>query len=230
MEEIKRKIEEIEVQIISVTGERLDSWNHWAQDRVKREAVEDLLLERCNLLNSMFVPSTENMDRFRRVNDHLYTMTQKLHRRIAKLNNQRTTLAEGKDFDDDEEIEGWLRVVFDDEKSVLRFGDDRYYGSDFALMVKVLTALYDEQGLSDVEYVYVGMEQLDDGTSWMDAPFWNWPEFNDIIICHAVHDLTNHKAFSIPDLLRLNDFWCEAMIRFQSITQQDGTRWNKYAQ
>lgn len=230
MEETRSKIKEIETRIASITGSSLDPWNHWVKDKSNCETVEELLLDRCKLLNSMFIPSSENMSRFKRVNDHLYTMTQKLHSRIAGINAQSDTIADEHVFDDDEVVEGWLRVVFDDESSVLRLDDDSYYGSNFPLMIKLLIALYDEKCLSEVEYVCNGMTALDDGTSWMDAPFWNWPEFNDIIICHAVHDLTNHKAFSIPDLLRLNDFWCEAQIKFQSITRQDGTRCRQYAQ
>lgn len=230
MEKIREQIKEIESRIVSITGDSLDPWNHWVEDRINIETVEDLLLDRCNLLNSMFVPSPENMRQFKQVNDHLYTMTQKLHSRIAVINAQSDTIADEHEFDDDEVVEGWLRVVFDDENSVLRLADDDYYASNFPLMIKVLISLYDEKGLSEVEYAANDIVGLDDGTSWIDTPFWNWQEFNDIIICHAVHDLTNHKAFSVPDLLRLNDFWCEAQIRFQSITQQDGTRWNKYAQ
>ena len=157
-------------------------------------------------------------------------MAHKMYSRIADINATSYYLADEHDFDDDEVVEGWLRVVFDDDSSVLKLDDDDYYGSNFALMIKVLTEFCKGMGHEDVEYSDNGINYYDDGTSWMDAPFWNWHEFNDIIICHAVHDLTNHKSFSIPDLLRLNDFWCEVQVKFQSITQQDGSRWNKYAQ
>lgn len=230
MNEIRKEIMDIESKIIAITGDNLNQRNHWAEDRTKREAVDDMLMRRCYLLNSMFVPTPENMKRFNRVNNHLYTMTQKLHSRIAAINAQVDSITDEQLFDDDEEIKGWLRVVFDDESSVLKLDGDDYYGSNFTLMIKILAELYEEMGLQDVEYTNDGINSLDDGTSWMDAPFWNWHEFNDIIICHAVHDLTNNKSFSIPDLLRLNDFWCEVQVKFQSITQQDGTRWNKYAQ
>lgn len=230
MYEIRKEIMDIESKIIAITGDNLNHRNPWADDRTRLETVENLLMRRCYLLNSMFVPTPENMIRFNRVNNHLYTMTQKLHSRIAAVNAQVDSILDEHLFDDDEEIEVWLRVIFDDESSVLKLEDDDYYGSNFTLMIKILTELYESTGLQDVEYSDDGISSLDDGTSWMDAQFWKWHEFNDIIICHAVHDLTNHKSFSLPDLLRLNDFWCEVQIKFQSITQQDGTRWNKYAQ
>lgn len=168
------------------------------------------------------------MERFLRVNNHLYTMTNSLEKRIAGINAQADYIAD--EWDDDEEVEGWLRVVYDDGTSVLSLDDDAVYGSDFPLMIKVLTELYEAQGLSDVEYLCRGMSSPDNDMDWHDIPFLDKSEFDNVIISHAVFNLTNQKSYSIPDLIRLNDFWCEAMIRFQSITQQDGTRWNKYAQ
>ena len=50
-------------------------------------------------------------------------------------------------------------------------------------------------------------------------------EIDDIVICHAVHQLTDHQLYSIPDLLRLNDFWAEVNLTIQSITDQKGNRW-----
>lgn len=230
MNKTRKEIMDIESKIIAITGDNLNRQNYWAEDRAKRETVDGLLKKRRNLLNSMFVPTPENMTRFNRVNNHLYTMTQKLYRRIAEINATTYYVADEHEFDDDEVVEGWLRVVFDDDSSVLKLDDDEYYGSKFSLMVKSLTELYKKMGHEDVEYSDNGINYFDKGTTWMDAPFGNWHEFNDIIVCHAVHHLTNHKSFSLPDLLRLNNFWCEVQIKFRNITQQDGTRWIKYAQ
>lgn len=66
---------------------------------------------------------------------------------------------------------------------------------------------------------------FDDGVSWNEPPFYGHPEFDDIIICHAMHNLSGHMLYSIPDILRLNDFWAEVHLTFQSITTQDGTRY-----
>ena len=45
-------------------------------------------------------------------------------------------------------------------------------------------------------------------------------ELEDICICHAVHDICTHKPYSIPDLLRMNDFWVEAEVTFQHFASQ----------
>lgn len=66
---------------------------------------------------------------------------------------------------------------------------------------------------------------LDDGQSWNEYPFRDKKEFDEFIICHAVHKLTNEQLYSIPDLFRLKDFWAEIYLTVQSITAQDGTRY-----
>ena len=51
-------------------------------------------------------------------------------------------------------------------------------------------------------------------------------ELEHIVVCHAVHDICTHKPYSIPDLLRLNDFWVEAHLVCQHIIDQNGKRYN----
>lgn len=88
-------------------------------------------------------------------------MTNSLEKRIAGINTQADYIADELAFDDDEEVEGWLRVVYDDGTSVLSFDDDAVYGSDFPLMIKVLTELYKSQGKSNVEYICRGISSPD---------------------------------------------------------------------
>lgn len=184
-------------------------------------------MTRCSLLNRMFIPDQKNLERFCKVNDFLLHKTQEMHRRVGDLVKKVHILSD-KEFDDDCEVEGNLQFVFNGEESILSLDDDECYGSRFDLMNKALYELYQGKGLSEIERSTDGINNLDDGQSWMEWPFWKWEkEFKDIVICHVVHDLTSHKLYSIPDLLRLNDFWVEAKIIFQSITTQDGTRWKQ---
>lgn len=223
----KIEVEIIEKCIIDITGDDINDFTYWERSLIKRTRVEELLMQRCNLLNKIFQPTPKNLERFRKVNDYLLNRTQELHRRVGDLLKKATLLSD-KDFDDDCEVEGWLQFVFNGEESVLRLDDDDYYGSRFDLMNKALYELYQGKGLPEIERSSNGVNNLDDGQSWMEGTFWKWEnEFKDIVICHAVHDLTDHKLYSIPDLLRLNDFWIEAKILFQSITTQDGTRWKQ---
>ena len=223
MKELKCEIREIEAEILSITGADYEEYNKWAVNTGQRNCVKSLLKQRCDLLNSMFSLTAENLARFQSVNNHLLNITRHVHNRLGEINAV-VYYMESPD-DDDEEIESWVKFVFNDEDSVLKLEDDEYYGSNFTLMIKVLAELYQSKGQENIIYTRDGIDRLDDGKSWLDAPFFQWEAaFKDIVICYAVHDLTNHKAYSIPDLLRLNDFWTESRITFQSITRQDGTR------
>ena len=221
-----KSLTNIESAIIGLVGDDIDSYNLHRLSPQEIETVEELLADRKQILNEEFRPTEENMARFRAVNQRLYELTLSLHSRVKKMESKSSVINDCPDFDDDCEIEGWLHYIFDGPDSVLSLYDDNYYGSRFTLMIKTLYELYEEKGQQDIESVHPGSTPLDDGVSWNEPPYWDKPDFQDIIICHAVHDLTNHKAYSIPDLLRLNDFWCEVQVKIQSITDQKGKRWN----
>lgn len=57
----------------------------------------------------------------------------------------------------------------------------------------------------------------DDGVTWAEGHL-RRAELEHIVVCHAVHDICTHKPYSIPDLLRLNDFWWKP-IWYASISQ-----------
>jgi len=220
-----KSLADIESAIIALVGEDIDSYNLHLLSSEEIETIEDLLADRKHILNEMFQPTDKNMARFRAINQRLYELTENLHCRFKIIESKSAIFSDCPDFDDDYEIEGWLRHVFNGTESLLVLPDDEYYGSRFIIMIKTLYELYEEKGLHNIESVYHESTSLDDGISWNEPPYRGKPEFDDIVICHAVHDLTNHKAYSIPDLLRLNDFWCEVQIKIQSITDQKGNRW-----
>lgn len=131
----------------------------------------------------------------------------------------RSTLTDP-DFDDDCEIEGSLRYCYNGDESVLRLSDDIHYGSDFRRIIEIISDLNE----LDIESITPHSLPLDDGKSWNEYPFAGRSEFDGITVCHAMHMLACHLGFSLPDIIRLNDFWAEVRVTFQSITEQDGTR------
>lgn len=222
MNEFKSKIQEIEDKVLAITGDDYEAYNGWADNAQQRNHVEALLKSRCEQLNRMFCPTAENIERFQIVNNNLRSLTLLACKRLAEINAVEYYTASPDD--DNEEVEGWVRFVFNDENSVLKLEDDDYYGSNFTLMIKALAELYQLKGQERIMYTRDGINRLDDGQSWLEVPFDKWEAaFKDTVICYAIHDLTSHKAYSIPDLLRLNDFWTEVRITFQSITRQDGS-------
>ena len=221
----KEKLIHIEQEIIKITGDDINVYSKWEKDKYKRNRVGGLLCDRQRILNEMFIPSEDNFKLFIEVNDRLNKLTQNLFSRVKSLISKRSILFDCPDFDDDYEIEGTLCYVFNDEDSVLALPDDSVYGSNFPLMIKNVYEYSKETWLENIESIHEYSEPLDDGLTWNNYPFYGRKEFEGIIICHAIHHLTNHQAFSIPDLLRLNDFWAEVNLKIQSITDQKGERY-----
>lgn len=223
MNDLISRIQEIEAKVLAITGDDYEAYNGWADNAQQRNHVEALLKSRCELLKRMFCPTAENIARFQILNNHLRDLTLLACKRVAEINSVEYYMASLDD--DNEEVEGWVRFVLNDENSVLKLQDDDYYGSNFTLMIKALAELYQLKGQERIIYTRDGINRLDDGQSWIETPFNKWDAaFKDTVICYAVHDLTSHKAYSVPDLLRLNNFCTETSITFQSITRQDGSR------
>lgn len=214
---------DIERQIKEIAGVSSEDSDMWCRDQPKFDDVRDLLTRRWNLLNLMFMPSDMNMKRFEELNFCLETLCRQLRERMLKL-KQSLPLVKDSDFDDDYELEGELRFCYNDENSVLKLDDD-HYCSDFCRMIDIIHTCNYGTYWECIERISPDSPILNDGVSWNEPPFYGRPEFDDIIICHAMHNLSDHMLYSIPDVLRLNDFWAEVHLTFQSITTQDGSRY-----
>lgn len=220
MDDFKSEIQKIETEILAITGSNIEEYNEWAESESNRDHVESLLKRRCKLLNDAFQLTEENLERLRQANSHLTDLTRRAY--VNEINAEEYYMADSKD--DDYEVESCVRFVYRGEESVLKLDDDDYYGSNFTLMIKALAELYIAKGQENIIYARLGKNRLDDDESWLEEPFCKCKDWlGDIIICYAVHDLTSHKAYSIPDLLRLDSFLCESVVTFQSITRQYGS-------
>lgn len=186
------------------------------------KAIGDLLNERCVLLNRMFIGTQNEMDHLKKVNQHLLDLRINLQCRILEL-----SWVEKKSwFDDDIVIEGTLHLPYNDETSVLKLDEDSLYGSDFDMMICVLEYYYHAIGRENVwpDVDLGSLHRPDDGVTSDRRPFSD-EMFDGIpLISDAMHDLCLHKNYSIPDVIRLNDFWAEAKLVAQSITTQTGER------
>lgn len=221
-----QKLQQIESRIIELVGTDFDVFKYDELSKAGKEEIKSLLRERRDILNEMFQPTEANLAQFRKINDELYRLTMALNERVNKFIAKKDLLLDSTDFDDNYELEGTLKFVFNDESSICHLPDDDYYGSNFAVMIKTLYEVYSHSGIESIVTINEHRGPLDDGVSWYEYPFNSFPEFKDFIICHAVHDLTDHKLYSIPDLLRLNDFWSEVEFKVQSITNQDGQHYD----
>lgn len=64
---------------------------------------------------------------------------------------------------------------------------------------------------------------INDGNTWYELSQPAAHKLRHLCICQAFHDLRTHKPYSIPDVLRMNDFWVEVMVKHQHIEEQDGS-------
>ena len=64
---------------------------------------------------------------------------------------------------------------------------------------------------------------MDDGTTWGEA-WLRIPPLEHIIICYALHALVTHMNWSIPDVLRINDYKIEVTFTVQQYSDQDRNR------
>ena len=223
IEELKQELVRIESSIKTITGDNIEYMTWWRNDE-KCDKVQTLLHQRCTILNKMFAATPTEIDRFKQVNEMLYDLTSQLFNRVKSLSGSCEKIAD-RSFDDDYDIFGTIQVVVECETDILTLDDDDYYGSDFLLMNHILYLIYDEHD-SDIEWFNADAiaedESLwsDDGDSWNEYPFYGRKEFDDIVICHAVHDICNHKMYSVPDLLRLNSYWAEVKLNLQKFVSQ----------
>lgn len=239
----KQELARIEKQIIKLAhyigGHRMHrSRKDW--DKETRSQLKELFSWRCLLLNQMFQGSPDEIATFKLVNDRLNELTKKMHAKTLKI--YRSILKQGYDpeFDDDIMVEGTLKYVFDDDGSIT-CPENEEYGSNFEAMLDILYNLYEEECASECAFCQAsyslahkpdmpasefGLDDfLDDGESWNEAPL-NRSELKSICICHVVHDLCCHKYYSIPDLLRMNDFRVDVIITYQHFVNRDGRRFS----
>lgn len=250
--QLKNELIKLEKEILGIVCDPID-YNHynifldWRRDEAKVDAVEKLMRVRSNILNLLFdVHCTPaEVARLEKINGMLLEMTNRTYHRTADL--MRALIVMKKDeMDDDYELEGKLVPLFDIPYSILRLEDDNYYGSDFIRMAAILQETEKHKsGMADVTCDWSRLKdkspsatdkelecsnELDDGYSWAEGPLRN-QALKNIKICHALHALCTHMNWSIPDVLRINDFSIEVKLTVQQFSDQEKNRlwwWDKY--
>ena len=228
MNEVQLKYEllKLEKRILRITGDPLATGRgsrkffRWGSNKNAVEHVQELMSDRSFILHLLFEKhcTPAEVARLEKVNALLLDLT----------------------------VEGKLVPEFDLTSSVLRLEDDAYYGSDFARMAAILRETEEYQpGMADVRCYLDQIENftpaitdeelgcantMDDGTTWGEA-WLRIPPLEHIIICYALHALVVHMNWSIPDVLRINDYKIEVTLTVQQFSDQDCNRlwwWRKY--
>lgn len=239
---LRTQVQKVEEKILAITGDNVEYNMEWTRSQRKCEQVERLIWKRKHLLDKMFVATPEEVERMEQVNNRLYDLTQKMYARTEALYRKMATATYDPESDDDVEVEGTLTFSANGHSSLLPMANDNYYGSNFYEMLCIIAWLYtcDVLDLEAIEqcrcYLYpsdyrpemsskeLGLtDELNDGTTWYEPVQPAADKLSHLCICHAIHDLSDHKPYSIPDILRMNDFWVEVTVKHQLIVEQDGS-------
>lgn len=250
--QLKYELKKLEKRILRVTGDPLATgrghrkWYRWASDKNAVDRVQELMSDRSYILELLFEKhcTPSEVTRLEKVNTLLLDLTNRTYERTAKL-LRKVLSTPAEDLDDDYTVEGKLVPEFDLPASVLRLEDDNYYGSDFIRMAAILQETEEFQPAMANPRVYPDniekytpsmtdkelgcSNDLDDGTSWAEA-WLSIPPLEHINICYALHALVTHMNWSIPDVLRINDYIIVVTLTVKQYSDQDRNRlwwWSK---
>lgn len=235
---LREMVRKTEAKIKAIVEKRHNGYA-WDMCPVQRNKVELLLIDRCAYLNKMFLATPEEVKSFEDLNEKLIKMADDMRTRAAMLWETMISMKTMESFDDDYTVEGILRVYgWNDEDEVLRLPEDEYYGSDFAYMSEIINEFMPEsmnqahclccidpeklrKGETDPGSCFT--DTMEDGITWAEGPL-RHPALDHICICHPIHDICTHNHYSIPDLLRINDFKTTVTLTVEHQVRQSGIR------
>ena len=231
-EYLRKNVLNVEAQLKAIVGDCIEKWFATPRSECEYRQLTELLCRRRILLDEMFVATTEEIERMEQVNARLSDLTNKLFARTEELYHKMMATTYDPAFDNDVDVEGTLKFEMNDTDSILPMSNDDYYGSDFAFVFEVIACLYTHNYLrrEEIEFSYClpstykadmsreelrTADNLNDGKTWYEAcqPAANM--LSHLCICHAIYDLNMHKPYSIPDILRMNDFTVEVTVKHQ---------------
>ena len=240
-ERLQKRVKKLEEKLRIIVGDSVWKWFATRCSHVEVEKIIGLLNQRKGLLDKMFVATPEEIVRMEKVNDRLLELTNMLFVRTEELCHKTMINNYDPTFDNDVDVEGTLKFEMNDSASILPMNDDDYYGSNFLQVFEIISCLYAYNYLSceaiELSYCYClpdkysmgeGRDKLqiadtlNDGKSWYHACMPAANKMNHLCICHAIYDLNMHKPYSIPDILRMNDFVVEVAVKHQYFADQKG--------
>lgn len=255
-QKLREQITQIEQKIRAITGNKASDFasefapvnrEFWAYSPQKHKEVEQLLRKRKETLSAMFVATSEEVERMEQVNARLLDLTQKMYARINALYHHMVTTTYDHEFDDDVEVEGKLSFIVNGENSIQPMANDDYYGSDFYYIIDTIDSLlYHSRNFYAQAIAFASKhlafmhsnpkdgimdEELEDE---LNCRVWPFPhiqtadKFPHLRTCHELYSLCRSDFYSIPDILRMNDFWVEVTVKYQHIVELDGTRYNRF--
>lgn len=235
-EKLREELREIESGIKAIVGPRRDDdWVEIPPD-IDRDKLSRLLRERRYRHAILFRKDPAGLEHFRKINAYLRELSDRMYKKGARVYRQYLTAGIDGDFNDDFMIEADLRFIYNGKNSIAVLGDEEHYGSDFDYMMNVcydysagkpcagasFSKSFRKSDRPEMTDSELELDNSDDRTDHHEMKIWI-PEFEGIRICNAVNEICVYDTgYSVADLLRMNDFWCEVKAVFQHIRDQDG--------
>ena len=201
---LKEKVEKIESEILALT----DDGAACCVSDDKGAYLAKLTEERKDTLDALFQATPNEVMRMDKLNDQLKAITRQMHERVAIVNEDASKIFVDGNF----EVEGRLNYNPNAASAIIQLENDDYFGSDFAKIHQVIDMLFDQGYLpiKCADFVRASdlVNDFDDGR-WETA-YEDWQpqadKFKYINICFAIHSLNAYHPYSIPDILRMNNF------------------------
>jgi hypothetical protein len=197
-----------------------------------------VLEQRKYLLSQMFECTSENLKLMQNAANLIKKHTEILNEKGDELYAQMSKIFQDRKHEpfSDFEVDLSLTVSFNDEHSVLHLPDD-HSGSDYIKMADFLSSLhYNGRYISDnlmtfSNYCPERKEYIDRKTEFGNDILWEYygrthPKLLEVQITDEFHNLFDHTLYALQDIIRINDVWSEAKVRWQLI---EGQTWkSKY--
>lgn len=216
---LRTRLKKTEEKIKSIVDRQFNGYP-WYESPVQRDRIFLLLLDRRLYLDKMFLATAGEVKHFEAINAKLIKLADDMRARAAMLWDTLAEMKKMRGFDDTYEVEGILKILGGTDVEVLKLDEDNYYGSDFQLMSEVLHKMIPDNMYQAYCSYWLEADEfsscvttpcaeftdsMEDGTTWTEGALCH-PALSHISICHPVHDICTHHNYSIPDLLRINDF------------------------
>ena len=204
MEYLKEKVAQLASEILLLT----DVGTARCVSDDKGAYLVKLIEERKNALDALIQATPNEVMRMDKLNDQLKAITRQMHERVAIVNEDAAKIFVDGNF----EVEGRLNYNPNAASAIIQLENDEYFGSDFAKIHQVIDMLFDQGYLpiKCADFVRASdlVNDFDDG-KWETA-YEDWQpqaeKLKYINICFAIHSLNAYHPYSIPDILRMNNF------------------------
>lgn len=177
---------------------------------VQRNRLIPLFKNRKQILNEMFRCTDNEMARLEALNAQLLDATDQMYQDVRNLYKERLNMGSMVNYNDNTYIEARVEFCYCGDNAVLPMLEDTYYGSTFSKMLNLLAI---EKGFTYPWCVVVSkvLDVNDKTVNIADLPELQ-NTMSDANFCSAVRDLIDNHLYSLPDILRMNNFRLKIMM------------------